>query len=98
MNLKNGYVYILTNKNNSVLYVGVTSNLRKRIYEHKNGLTDSFSKKYNAEKLVYYEVFESVESAILREKQLKAGSRKKKLDLVLNKNPRFEDLYQKILL
>ncbi|MBI3313174.1 MAG: GIY-YIG nuclease family protein [Candidatus Omnitrophica bacterium] len=93
---KNGFVYILTNKVNTVLYTGVTSNLKKRIYEHKNKFVDGFSKQYNLNKLVYYEMFESILDAITREKQIKAGSRKKKLDLIIRNNPNFEDLYDKI--
>jgi len=75
-------IYILTNKNNNVLYTGVTSNLIKRIWEHKNKFADGFSKKYNLYKLVYYEFFENISQAIIREKQIKAGSRKKKIDLI----------------
>ena len=66
------FVYILTNKTNKVLYTGVTNNLYRRLYEHKNHLVDGFSSKYNTNKLIYYEVSESVESAIAREKQIKA--------------------------
>jgi putative endonuclease len=69
------YVYIITNKNNRVLYTGITNDLKKRVYEHKEKLVRGFTKKYNASKLVYYEVFEDPENAILREKQIKAGSR-----------------------
>jgi len=73
------YVYILTNKSNSVLYTGVTNNLIRRVYEHQSHLVKGFTDKYNVTKLVYFEQTESVESAILREKQIKAGSRKKKI-------------------
>jgi len=90
---KQGYIYIMTNKHNNVLYVGVTSNLQKRVYEHKHKLVDGFIKNYNIDKLVYYEVAESIESAILREKQLKAGSRKNKMELIIKTNPDFNDLY-----
>lgn len=86
------YVYLLTNKGNSALYTGVISNLEKRLYEHRNGLMDGFTKKYNVHKLVYYEVFDDIENAILREKQIKAGSRKKKMELILRMNPNFKDL------
>jgi len=89
---KNGYIYIITNKNNTVLYTGVTSNLTKRIYEHKNHLVDGFSKKYNLEKLVYYEIFEDIYLAIQREKQIKAGSRKKKEELIKSINEEWNDL------
>jgi len=90
------YVYIITNTNNTVLYPGVTSDLNKRIYEHRAKLVDGFSKKYNLNKLVYYEIAENAESAILREKQIKAGRRKKKLDLIHNMNPGWRDLYPEI--
>ena len=95
--MKQGFVYILFNKPNGTLYTGVTSDLIKRIYEHKNKLIDGFSKKYDVDKLGYYEVCESVESAIAREKQIKAGSRKKKLSLINSQNPHWEDLYESLL-
>jgi len=76
------FVYIITNKKHSVLYTGVTNNLAKRIYGHKNKVVKDFSEKYNVIKLVYYEVFDSIETAIMREKQIKAGRRKKKLELI----------------
>ena len=82
----------MTNKINTVFYTGVTSNLLKRIYEHKNKVVDGFTKRYNITKLVYYEVFDSPEAAIKREKQIKGGSRKKKIDLIKSINPEFEDL------
>ena len=78
------------------MYVGVTSDLKKRIYEHKEKLVDGFSKKYNLEKLIYYESTDNVESAILREKQIKAGSRQKKIDLINCLNPGWVDLYDEI--
>ena len=90
-------IYILTNKNNNVLYTGVTINLVKRIWEHKNKVIDGFSKKYNLHKLVYYEFFENINQAIIREKQIKAGSRKKKIDLINKFNPDWKDLYNQIL-
>ena len=93
----NSYIYILTNVTNRVLYVGVTSDLTKRIYEHKNHLVKGFSSKYNLEKLVYFEIFEDINEAIKREKQLKGGSREKKLKLIEKSNPSFDDLYQNIL-
>lgn len=71
------YVYIMTNKGNTVLYTGITRDLKKRVYQHKEKLVDGFTQKYNITKLVYYEVFEDPENAISREKQIKAGSRKK---------------------
>ena len=91
------YVYILTNVTNRVLYVGVTSDLVKRVYEHKQKSVKGFSTKYNLYKLVYYEVFEDINEAIKREKQIKGGSREKKLKLIEKSNPLFEDLYQSIL-
>ena len=86
------FVYILTNKTNKVLYTGVTNNLYRRLYEHKNHLDDGFSSKYNATKLVYYEVSESVESAIAREKQIKAYRRDKKIALINKSNNERKDL------
>jgi putative endonuclease len=90
------YVYILTNKDNRVLYTGVTNNLIRRIYEHRNHLLKGFSDKYNVTKLVYYQIAENIEAAILREKQIKGGSRRKKIDLINNMNPKWEDLYNQL--
>ncbi len=86
------YVYILTNKNNNVMYVGVTNNLLRRLYEHKNHLIEGFTKKYNVTKLVYYEESPDVLSANAREKQLKGWSRIKKNELVESENPEWNDL------
>ena len=86
------FVYILTNKTNKVLYTGVTNNLYRRLYEHKNHLVDGFSSKYNTTKLIYYEVSESVESAIAREKQIKAYRRDKKIALINELNSERKDL------
>ena len=86
------YVYLMTNQYNTVFYVGVTGNLEKRVYEHKNGITGGFASKYKTHKLIYYEIFDDIENAILREKRIKAGSRKKKLELILKMNPDFKDL------
>ena len=72
----------MTNKNNNVLYTGITNDLKRRVFEHKEKLVAGFTKRYNISKLVYYEIFEDPENAILREKQIKAGSRQKKIDLV----------------
>ena len=94
---KVAYVYMMANKSNSVIYTGVTRDLIKRVYEHKNKIVEGFTSKYNVNKLVYYEVFDSMIAAITREKQLKAGSRQKKVDLIHSKNFSFEDLYEKIL-
>jgi putative endonuclease len=87
------YVYIMTNKHNTVLYTGVTNDLRRRAYEHRSGRGGGFTSKYNVHKLVYYEVAESVEAAIAREKQIKGGSRQNKVDLVEGMNPEWVDLY-----
>ncbi len=93
-NIKNQYyVYILASKRNSVLYIGVTSNLVKRIYEHKNSIIEGFSKKYNVHKLVYYEITNDIESATRREKQLKKWNRKWKLEIIEKNNPKWKDLY-----
>ena len=86
------YVYILTNKNHTVLYTGMTNDLKRRVSEHRSGSGRSFTKRYNAHLLVYYEQSPSRESAITREKQIKAGSRQKKLDLIEAMNPDWEDL------
>lgn len=90
---KNYCVYIMTNPLNTVLYVGITNNLMRRVYEHRNKLVGGFTRKYNATKLIYYEVTDDVKAAIAREKQLKGGSRKKKIDLINMKNPNWQDLY-----
>ena len=88
------FVYILSNWNDSVLYIGVTSNLPRRLYEHRHGLADGFTKKYNIHKLVYFEHTNDVYSAISREKQLKKWSRVKKEALIRNMNPDWKDLSQ----
>ncbi|MBQ7501583.1 GIY-YIG nuclease family protein [bacterium] len=89
------YVYILTNRNNKVIYIGVTGNLQKRLYEHKNKLIDGFTKKYNIYKLVYFEYTSDVYSAIEREKQLKGWTRAKKNLLIESVNPNWTDLSEK---
>jgi putative endonuclease len=89
---KQGFVYILTNKTHTVLYTGVTSGLAKRMYEHKNSLIPGFASKYRADKLVYYEVSEDIRSAVAREKQIKAGSRQKKIALIDAMNSEWRDL------
>lgn len=94
---KQYYIYILTNFENGTLCTGVTNNLLRRTYEHKNKLVKGFTKKYGLDKLVYYEIFNSIDQAIFREKQIKGGSRKKKLDLINNFNKKWEDLYEKII-
>lgn len=92
-----GYVYILFNKQNGTLYIGVTSNLIKRVYEHKNKFVEGFTKKYNVNKLGYYEIYDNIETAIEREKKLKGASRRKKLELIEINNPNWLDLYEQIL-
>ena len=94
---KQYYVYLLTNFTNAVIYTGVTKDLVRRVYEHKNKLTKGFTSKYNVNKLVYFEIFDDPESAIIREKQIKAGSRQKKIDLITKENPEFRDLYEEII-
>ncbi len=86
------YVYILTNKNHTVLYTGITNDLTKRLWEHKAGLGSDFADRYRVWKLVYFEIFEDVYEAISREKQIKAGPRKKKLALIRTANPAWRDL------
>lgn len=86
------YVYILTNWNDHVMYIGVTNNLERRLYEHRNGINEGFSNKYNTHKLVYFETTNDVKAAITREKQLKRWSRSKKNELVSSKNPEWKDL------
>lgn len=96
--MKPGFIYIVTNKNNTTLYVGVTSNLPTRILQHKQKkYKDSFTARYNLDKLVYWESFQEIGDAITREKQIKAGSRKKKNDLINSINPDWIDLYDNIL-
>lgn len=94
---KQGYTYILTNYNNTTLYVGVTSDLVKRIWEHKNQVADGFSKKYKLHKLVYYEVSDSIEVAINREKYIKGKSRQYKIGLIEKNNKEWNDLYDEII-
>ena len=91
---KQFYVYIMTNNNNTVLYTGITSDLKRRVYEHREKLAEGFTKKYNLTKLVYYEVLQESLSAIQREKQIKAGSREKKVNLIRGANPEWKDLYE----
>jgi putative endonuclease len=96
--MKPGFIYIITNKNHTVLYTGVTSNLSERIKEHQEKrYQGSFSVRYNANKLVYYEAFQMIGDAITREKQIKAGSRAKKLALINSINAEWNDLYEEIV-
>ena len=90
---KQYYVYIMTSKHNTVLYTGMTNDLRRRAYEHRTGRGGGFTSRYNATKLVYYEVCEDARSATAREKQIKAGSRQNKLDLIDGLNPEWNDMY-----
>jgi len=92
--MKQPAIYIMANKRNGTIYTGVTSNLSKRIYQHKNESSQSFTSNYQCKILVYYEIFDDMISAISREKQIKAGSRNKKLKLIESINPQWEDLYE----
>jgi len=88
-----GFVYLMTNDNNTVIYTGVTSNLKERIKEHKGRKhPDSFTSRYNIRKLVYFEIIDNIREAIKREKQIKGGSRKNKVDLINRSNPGWRDL------
>ena len=95
--VKNPFVYILTNKPRGTLYVGVTSDLVKRIWQHKNNVFEGFSRKYHLHTLVWFEQHASMEAAILREKQIKGGSRQKKIALIDTLNPQWLDLYERLL-
>jgi len=89
-------VYILTNKSHKVLYTGITNDLIRRVYEHKEHKIPGFTKKYHVDKLVYYETYDNPPVAIEREKKIKGGSRKKKMDLINALNPNWEDLYDSL--
>ena len=91
------FIYILASRKNTTLYIGMTNNIVRRVYEHRNGVLDGFSKNYSTHKLVYYEIFGSPEAAIVREKQLKGGSRRKKDMLIEKANPEWKDLYESLL-
>lgn len=95
--MKQYFVYILTNKNNTVLYTGITSDLLARIWQHKNKICSGFTSKYNTHKLVYYEIFEDAYEAIYREKRIKKWRRKWKERLINEMNPNWVDLYKKLL-
>jgi putative endonuclease len=88
------YIYIITNKPFGTLYIGMTNNLIRRIYEHKEKLIDGFSKKYDLDKLVYYEAYNTAKEAIIREKRMKKWNRKWKINAILKNNPNWNDLYQ----
>ena len=94
--MKQPAVYILTNKKNGTLYTGVSSNLIKRVFEHKEGVVNGFSKRYGCKTLVFYEVSDSIISAIEREKQIKGWLRSKKVELIESMNPEWSDLYDSI--
>ncbi len=94
--MKQPAVYILANRPHGTIYVGVTSDLIRRVYLHRNSLLDGFTKKYDCKSLVFFEIHQTMESAILREKQLKAGSRQKKIKLIEVKNSAWTDLYPQI--
>ena len=96
MSEKYSYVYILTNKKNGTLYTGVTSDLKKRIFQHKQGLIEGFSKKYKTNILVYYEQHHEINHAITREKRIKKWNRQWKIDLIEKRNPFWQDLYSSI--
>ncbi len=91
---KHYYIYIMTKRKNTVFCTGVANNLRRRVYEHKEKLVKGFTKKYNITKLVYCEIFDRIEDAIMREKQIKGGSRQKKIDLINSMNKDWRDLYE----
>ena len=93
---KQYYIYIITNQNHTVLYTGITNNLKRRMYEHKEKQVKGFSAKYNLNKLVYFQITEDVVSAISREKQIKGGSRKRKVEIINSLNPTWVDLYDNI--
>jgi putative endonuclease len=97
MNEHEYFVYIMTTKHNAVLYTGVTNDLLRRVTEHKSGAGGLFSGKYKTHKLVYYELSDDIKAAIEREKQVKAGPRKKKLELINSINPEWHDLYDELL-
>lgn len=95
--MKQAAIYIMASERNGTLYTGVTSNLIKRVWEHKDWVVDGFTKRYDCKLLVYYEIYEDMENAILREKQLKGGSRKQKIALIESMNPLWNDLYESII-
>ena len=92
--MKSYYVYILASKRNGTLYIGVTNDLIRRVYEHKNNLIDGFAKKYNVHSLVYYEQYDDIESAIIQEKRLKKWNRKWKLELIEREISQWRDLHE----
>ncbi len=95
--MKQYYVYILASKKNGTLYIGVTNDLVRRVYEHREGLIDGFTKKYNVKNLVYFEIIRNVTEAIKREKAMKKWLRKWKIELIEKSNPEWKDLYPEII-
>jgi len=95
--MKQYFVYILASKRNGTLYAGVTNNLIKRVWEHKNNVIEGFTQKYNVRKLVYYEITDDVDSAIIREKQMKKWRRQWKIELIEKSNPEWKDLYYSLV-
>ena len=93
---KQYYVYLICNKNNTTIYTGITSDLKRRIWEHKNKIRKGFSSKYNLYKLLYYEIYQDPENAIIREKKIKSGRREKKIELIESMNPKWIDLYDSL--
>jgi putative endonuclease len=94
--MKQYFVYILASKRNGTLYIGVTNNLIKRVYEHKTDLVDGFTKKYRVHNLIYYEIYNSIDDAIVREKRLKKWKRQWKIELIEKNNPEWMDLYERL--
>jgi putative endonuclease len=90
------FVYMLASKRNGTLYIGVTNNLLKRVHQHKNDVTEGFTRKYNVHSLVYYEVFNGIQDAITREKQMKKWKRQWKMELIEKSNPNWEDLFESL--
>ena len=90
------FVYMLASKRNGTLYIGVTNNLLKRVHQHKNDVTEGFTRKYNVHRLVYYEVFNRIQDAITREKQMKKWKRQWKMELIEKSNPNWEDLFESL--
>ena len=93
---RQSYIYIMTNKTHRVLYTGVTGDLRRRVYQHNEGAVPGFTKKYNVKTLIYFEIFDDIRDAIAREKQIKKGSRQKKIDLINAMNPEWRDLSEEL--
>lgn len=94
---KHWCIYLLTNNTNSVLYAGATGNLQKRVWEHKSKVVEGFTQKYHLHKLIYYEIFDTPDEAISREKQIKGWTRKKKEKLIDDFNPKWKDLYENVI-